>query len=128
MAISPFLDGPRSGAARPALASGPQHSRTLFKRPEIYDALRPRAGPARGSSCAAGRSIPAGLPARGRLGGIPTPPGVAKRKPEAASDGHWQRAVVGTYLLPAEVLLEPVDPRVFRHGFVLEEAAPVIAF
>jgi len=72
--------------------------------------------------------FPRGLPACGRLAGISAPPGVAKRKPDAASKGYGYRAVVGTYGLPTEVLLEPVYSGVFRYGFVLEEAAPVVAF
>src|SRR5690242_1457717 len=68
---------------------------------------------------------PGGL--RGRASGFPAPPGVAKGKPDAALEGDRHRAVVGPHRLPAEVLLEFVDPGVFRHGFVLEQAAPVVA-
>src|SRR5579864_7204038 len=55
-------------------------------------------------------------------------PRIAKGKPETASERHRYRAVVGTYLLSAKVLLEPVDSGVFRYGFVLEKPAPVVAF
>src|SRR2546423_12993162 len=73
------------------------------------------------------RRCAAGLPVRCRLGGISTPPGIAKRKPDAAFEGHRHRAVVRAHLLSAEVLLELVDSGVFRYGFVLEDAPPVIA-
>src|SRR6267142_5987016 len=69
----------------------------------------------------------AGLPVCGRPGGIPAAPGVAQGKPYATPEGNRHGAVVGTYPLPAEVLLEAVDPGVFRYRFVLEETAPVVA-
>src|SRR5260221_1949577 len=99
----------------------------LLKVPEICDAHPLRASLVRGSSGTPARSFPAGLPVRGRLGGISTPPGVAKGKPYPASDGYRHRAVVGTHRLPAEVFLEFVDPGVLRYGFVLEEPSPVVA-
>src|SRR5882762_1384719 len=67
------------------------------------------------------------LRGRGWPGGIPTPPGIAKGKPDAAFEGDRHRAVVRAHLLPAEVFFESVDSGVFRYGFVLEEAAPVVA-
>ena len=57
-----------------------------------------------------------------------TAPGIAKGKPNAASDGHRHCAVVGTFGLPAEAPLERVDSGVFRYGLVLEHAPPVVAF
>src|SRR5256885_10953226 len=59
--------------------------------------------------------------------GVSTPPGITKRKPNAAFEGHRQRVVVRAHLLSAEVLFELVDSGVFRHGCVLEEAPPVVA-
>src|SRR5258706_8678977 len=67
------------------------------------------------------------LRVRGCLDGTSAPPGIAKGKPDAAFEGNRHRAVVGAHRLPAEVFLEFVDSGVFRHGFVLEQAAPVVA-
>src|SRR6266436_4116095 len=67
------------------------------------------------------------LRGRGWPGGMSTPPGIAKGKPDAAFEGDRHRAVVRAHLLPTEVFFESVDPGVFRYGFVLEEAAPVVA-
>src|SRR5258706_574606 len=67
------------------------------------------------------------LRARGWPGGMSTAPCIAKGKPDAPFEGDRHRAVVRAHLLPAEVFFEFVDPRVFRNGFVLEKASPVVA-
>src|SRR6266436_5921542 len=67
------------------------------------------------------------LRGRGWPGGMSTAPCIAKGKPDVAFEGDRHRAVVRAHLLPAEVFLEFVDSGVFQYGFVLEEAAPVVA-
>src|SRR5260221_3782363 len=67
------------------------------------------------------------LRACGWPGGMSPAPCIAKGKPYAAFEGDRHRAVVRAHLLPAEVFFESVDSGVFRYGFVLEKAAPVVA-
>src|SRR5258706_4774081 len=54
-------------------------------------------------------------------------PGIAKDEIDSASQVHGYCAVVGSFAPAAETAFELVDSSTIRYGFVLEQAAPIVA-